>query len=261
MSDICKVSGNPCGTDTWEVTTPCLCRPCQRWVSVRWRAAEDEVEKLRAQVTAQQAEFWRLTEVANARAQQLAEQEAVLEAHDDAIREALDFIHDDPGERPGKAARILNRVLEKHAGDAPGADALAARVLEERADAGTQGYEKGWAEGVDIETRSLRTERDALAADNARLREAHKKALECWPGDEGFDVLDDALAAAETAETAAAWLAERDARVLEEFADLLNIIDRDVDLRDLHEASEWWDELHEASEALRARTADGGGDE
>lgn len=28
----CRLSGNPCGTDTWAVGRPCPCEPCQQWL-------------------------------------------------------------------------------------------------------------------------------------------------------------------------------------------------------------------------------------
>lgn len=208
---------------------------------IAWTQAlgEDAAQKLLAPEDGKRL----ITEVANARAQQLAEQAAVLEAHDDAIREALDFIHDDPGERPGKAARILNRVLEKHAGDTPGADALAAHVERETAelrecfDANVRELHR--ADGVIGE---LRAERDALAADNARLREALTIAVPCphclvsegrpCRTEVGADVPHSgrverakqrSAALDATAENTAAWLAERDARVRGEACEALRL--------------------------------------
>jgi hypothetical protein len=28
----CKITGNPCGTDTWEVNHPCQCENCQKFL-------------------------------------------------------------------------------------------------------------------------------------------------------------------------------------------------------------------------------------
>jgi len=31
----CKITGNPCGTDTWMRGSECQCGPCQRWLGQR----------------------------------------------------------------------------------------------------------------------------------------------------------------------------------------------------------------------------------
>ena len=28
----CEITNNPCGSDTWEIHTPCKCRKCQAWI-------------------------------------------------------------------------------------------------------------------------------------------------------------------------------------------------------------------------------------
>jgi hypothetical protein len=30
----CEITRNLCGTDTWEVLTPCKCKQCQAWLMV-----------------------------------------------------------------------------------------------------------------------------------------------------------------------------------------------------------------------------------
>ena len=37
MSDVlrCELSTNPCGTDTWEINSPCKCSNCQAWLRMK----------------------------------------------------------------------------------------------------------------------------------------------------------------------------------------------------------------------------------
>jgi hypothetical protein len=28
----CKITGNPCGTDTWQIDHPCQCKNCQKYL-------------------------------------------------------------------------------------------------------------------------------------------------------------------------------------------------------------------------------------
>lgn len=30
--DRCEITGNPCGTDTWEINHPCQCKNCQKYL-------------------------------------------------------------------------------------------------------------------------------------------------------------------------------------------------------------------------------------
>jgi len=29
----CEITGNPCGTDTWEINHPCQCKNCQAYIN------------------------------------------------------------------------------------------------------------------------------------------------------------------------------------------------------------------------------------
>jgi len=42
----CEITGNPCGTDTWEILTPCKCKQCQAWLMVYCTNLETRIKVL-----------------------------------------------------------------------------------------------------------------------------------------------------------------------------------------------------------------------
>lgn len=41
----CEITGNPCGTDTWEINHPCKCKNCQEYLKgLEFLAAPDELK-------------------------------------------------------------------------------------------------------------------------------------------------------------------------------------------------------------------------
>lgn len=74
----CEVTGNLCGTDTWEARTPCKCRQCQTWLM-------EEMTRLQTAVS----EAQRSEKNAIKRMDEIGVEAATLKQERDAAREQL----------------------------------------------------------------------------------------------------------------------------------------------------------------------------